>query len=99
MPPASVARITGVSLRKVQYEISAGRLRSVLWGGRRLVPVAALAEALGLPESELHPPKANDVTSPAIPSKDLENVPHKKVRAASSQKRPAVVIVRNSKHG
>jgi len=96
LQPAAVARITGCGLRNIQYKIQTGALRSILWGRKRLIPISALAESLGVPESELRPNLANDATSPAFPSKDLENASRTKKRTARAR-RSAVVILTKSK--
>jgi excisionase family DNA binding protein len=86
--PKSASKITGAGLRCIQYKIESGELRSIKWGRKRLIPISALAESLGVAESELRPNAANVVTTPAIPLKDLENVPHAKKRTAPGKRRP-----------
>jgi hypothetical protein len=94
---ADVAKVTRTCQRSIQYKVAKGELKSILWGSKRLIPISALAESLGVPESELRPNQAHDATSPALPSKDLQYVPRKEKRASPSQRRPALVRVRQQK--
>jgi hypothetical protein len=93
---ADVAKVTRTCQRSIQYKVAKGELKSILWGSKRLIPISALAESLGVPEELVRPNQAHDATSPALPSKDLQDVPRTKKRTAPAR-RSAVVIVRKSK--
>jgi len=101
---ATIANAIAAHDRSVAAGLPAppGSLKSFRWRSRRLIPVEAILESLSAGGSApamqtANLPFCSRRDDAGIPSKDLENVPRKEERAASSQKRPALVRVRQTK--